>query len=90
MAGVYAVWVRLDSGMYKGMLNIGRRPTLQDESDLNLEVHLLNYEGDLYGKILRLQFVSRFRSEMHFPDVDALVKQLQKDKCYVDDFLKRL
>lgn len=90
MTGVYAVWVRLDSGMYKGMLNIGRRPTLQDESDLNLEVHLLNYEGDLYGRILRLQFVSRFRSEMHFPDVDALVKQLQKDKCFVDDFLKRL
>jgi riboflavin kinase/FMN adenylyltransferase len=86
--GVYAVWVRVGKERYKGMLNIGRRPTLQEESAPVIEVHLLDFQGDLYGKELTLEFVQRFRMETAFPDLESLVAQLEKDKKYVQKYLK--
>lgn len=87
-AGVYAVRVYADEKWFKGMLNIGRRPTLQNDSDLNIEVHILNFSGDLYGKELTIEFMQRFRKEHHFADADALADQLKKDQEYVEIYLK--
>jgi FAD synthase/beta-phosphoglucomutase-like phosphatase (HAD superfamily) len=86
-AGVYAVWVNLEDKKYKGMLNIGRRPTLKLESDIVIEVHILNFSGNLYGKELEIEFVKRLRSEELFTDIESLVKQLQKDKDTVETLL---
>jgi len=86
--GVYAVWVSTGDKRYKGMLNIGRRPTLQDDSAISIEVHLLHFEGDLYGKQITVAFVQRFRQEKSFPDLDALAAQLEKDKCFVEEVLQ--
>lgn len=87
VAGVYAVWVDLEGKTCKGMLNIGRRPTLHAGSELVIEVHLLGFSGNLYGKILTIRFMKRFRQEEHFPDVEALVARMHKDRDYVESFL---
>lgn len=85
--GVYAVWVYVDGKRFKGMMNIGRRPTLRAETECSLEVNLLNFSGNLYGKEIRVEFIKRFRQEQTFPDVDALAAQLSKDRDYVDKLL---
>lgn len=78
--GVYAVRVRLDDGSsHGGMMNIGTRPTF-DGSGLHLEVHILDYDGDLYGREVRVEFVQRIRSERKFEGPDALVAQLYEDR----------
>lgn len=78
--GVYATVVDLPDGAVRpGMLNIGRRPTF-DGMDVTVEVHLLDFEGDLYGEDLTVQFVQRLRDERRFDSADALAVQLSKDK----------
>jgi riboflavin kinase/FMN adenylyltransferase len=78
--GVYATFVDLPDGTVQpGMLNIGRRPTF-DGMDVTVEVHLLDFEGDLYGEDLTVQFVQRLRDERKFDSADALAVQLSKDK----------
>ena len=78
--GVYAVCVVLPSGDTKeGMLNIGHRPTF-DEMDVTVEVHLLDFEADLYGETLTVQFMQRLRDEQKFASADALATQLSEDE----------
>lgn len=79
--GVYAVGVNIegDDGFLPGMMNIGRRPTF-GEGDVHLEVHILDYEGDLYDKRIRIAFVERVRDEKKFESVHALVEQLSQDE----------
>jgi riboflavin kinase/FMN adenylyltransferase len=86
--GVYAVWVYVGENRYKGMLDIGRRPTLQGDSSVSIEVHLLHFEGDLYGSEILVEFVQLFRHEKTFPDLEALAVQLGKDRDYVDACLR--
>lgn len=86
--GVYAVWVYIDTRRYKGMLDIGRRPTLHADSETIIEVHLLHFEGNLYDKEIVVEFIQRFRQEVAFPDVDALVVQLEKDRDFVEKLLE--
>ena len=73
-SGVYAVRV----GGQGGMMNIGTRPTFNGQQR-TLEVHLFDYEGDLYGQTLTIEFVSRLREEQSFDSPDALIEQLKKD-----------
>lgn len=77
--GVYAVWVKHNGQRLPGMMNIGTRPTV-DGSHLTLEVHLLHFEGDLYGHTLTVEFVEQLRQEQKFEGLDALKAQLAKDK----------
>jgi len=84
--GVYAVLVYLGDERHGGMLNIGIRPTF-DAVEQRVEVNLLNFEGDLYGQTIRLEFVKRIRDERKFDGVDALIVQLKSDKVQVLDTL---
>jgi riboflavin kinase/FMN adenylyltransferase len=78
--GVYAVNVQLPSGeVCGGMMNIGRRPTF-DEMEVTVEVHLFDFEGDLYGQTLSVQFLRRLRDEQKFDSPDALAMQLSEDE----------
>lgn len=86
--GVYAVFVDLDGRRYHGAMNVGVNPTFGDGQGVQLEVFLLNYDGDLYGKSLRVHFVERVREERKFPSVAALVEQIAKDVAYIQDRLK--
>lgn len=85
--GVYAVWVYLEGKAFKGMLNIGRRPTLHTDSPIVIEVHLLNFTGDLYGKEMTIRFMKRIRQEVHFANIDALVEQIGRDREQVESYL---
>ena len=78
--GVYAVRVSVNGQSYRGMLNIGHRPTLNNGTDLSIEVHILDFEGDIYHQAMRIEFVDFLRPEAKFHSVDELVLQIQKDK----------
>jgi riboflavin kinase/FMN adenylyltransferase len=78
--GVFAVRAHHQNRQYPAVLNIGVRPTLQrPEPVLRVEVHLLDYRGDLYGEELEITLVSRLRDELPFPSVDALRTQIAQD-----------
>ena len=86
--GVYAVTVISNNSIYKGMLNIGYRPTVLDSGELRLEVHLFDFQGDLYDQQLVVNVHARVRDELKFPDLEHLSKQLHDDKTTVQNLLK--
>ena len=78
--GVYAVHVFVNGQKYKGILNIGHRPTINNGTDLSIEVHILDFEGNIYHQPMRIEFIDFLRPEAKFHSVDELVLQIQKDK----------
>jgi riboflavin kinase/FMN adenylyltransferase len=80
--GVYDVEVEVLGHIYKGMCNIGVRPTV-DGKVRTIETHILAFDEDIYGLPLRLRFLRRIRDERKFPSLDALRAQLEKDKSCV-------
>lgn len=85
--GVYAVWVYTNHLAHRGMLNIGYRPTLNNGEERSIEVHILDFEGDLYGKDIKVEFAYRLRDERIFNNLGELTEQLQKDKEKVKEML---
>lgn len=85
--GVYAVWVTLDGNTYMGMLNIGKRPTIDNGPDRTIEVNILHFHSDIYDKSIRLTFIKRTRPELKFNSVDKLIAQLHKDAEEVEALL---
>ena len=78
ISGVYVVKALLGSMELKGIANMGIRPTVGGESPV-LEVHLLNFSENIYGKRLTVEFVKKVRDEKKFENLDALKKQIFKD-----------
>ncbi len=78
--GVYAVIAEWKGTAYKGMLNIGVRPTLEANAGKTFEVHLFNLSEDLYGETLKVHFIARLRNEMKFSGLEELKSQLALDK----------
>ena len=76
--GIYAVWVRRGDAILPGVANLGTCPTF-DNAELSLEVHLMEFSGDLYGESLEVQFVTRLREERRFPSLEALAAQIHAD-----------
>ena len=82
--GVYAVMVELNGKQYKGMLNIGFRPTMDSASAVKtIEAHLFDASGDFYGEEIIIHFIKRIRDEMKFTSIEALKEQLKKDKVSI-------
>ena len=78
--GVYFAEAMLDGVVYPGVVNLGYRPTVSSgKSDRVLEIHLLDFDRDIYGKHLELRFVRYLRPEKKFENVDALVRQIERD-----------
>ena len=77
--GVYSVKTRVDNDMFAGVANIGVKPTFHDGFSRTVEVHLLDFKGDLYGKHIQVYFIRRLRGERRFPSVGELVEQIRKD-----------
>lgn len=86
--GVYAVYVYVGGKQWKGMLSIGYRPTINNGNDLSIEVHILDFEGDIYNQKMRIEFVEYLRPEEKFNSVDELIQQMQKDKEATTKVLK--
>ncbi len=76
--GVYAVYCRTSSGVAPGVMNIGFNPTFKDRK-VSYEVHILDYDGDLYGEFVKVYFLDRLRSEKSFSGPDELKEQIAKD-----------
>ncbi len=77
--GVYAVRVSSGGVRYAGMLNLGVRPTF-GQSQLVMEVHIIEFDKDIYGETINIEFFERLRSERKFEGIEALRKQLSDDK----------
>ena len=85
--GVYAVWVYIDKIRYAGMLNIGYNPTFEDKK-WSMEVHILNFNKNIYHHKILISFHSRIREEMKFKNVTSLVNQLTKDEKKIRSILE--
>lgn len=88
--GVYAVTVVVRDRIYKGMLNIGYRPTLTEDLILTCEVHILDFSEDIYGETIQVCFMDRLRDEKRFAGKDELIQQLQDDRFQVAQLLESL
>lgn len=86
--GVYAVHVYLEGERYKGMLNIGVRPTINNDKRKTIEVHIFDFDKEIYGKTVRLELHTFMRDEEKFNGLESLVEQLKKDEIYSRLLLK--
>lgn len=78
--GVYAVYVNLEDQRYPGMANIGKRPTVNGDSH-GIEVHIHDFNHNLYDRSLSVDFIQRIREEKRFDSIDALIIQIESDKA---------
>lgn len=79
--GVYAVFVQTKGGIFKGMLNIGIRPTVNYNADhKSIEVHIFDFESDIYNSEITIYFVSKIRNEQKFDGIVELHEQLVQDR----------
>lgn len=89
--GVYAVQAKVQNKTYRGMLNIGSRPTVNRNADhRSIEVHLFDFDSDIYGKHLELIFFRKLREEQKFESLDALKEQLARDKADTISFFQAI
>ena len=86
-SGVYATYVDYEGKEYKSMTYIGKKPTINNDEIENIEVHLFDFDGDLYDKDIKVRFVARVRGEQKFESLDALKKQLQIDEKNIREIL---
>jgi riboflavin kinase/FMN adenylyltransferase len=84
--GVYAVEVVLMDEKLKGIMNIGLNPTVSDSEDLKVEVHVLNFNRDVYGEMVEVRFKSFIREEKKFSGVEELKKQIARDVKEVEKY----
>jgi len=79
--GIYAVEVQLDENVFPGMLSIGSNPTINTDISLrSIEVHILNFDKDIYGRKISVVFRKRLRDEKKFDNLEQLTKQIANDK----------
>lgn len=78
--GVYAVNIIIDQINFKGMLNVGYNPTTDSDRIQKIEVNIFDFNKDIYGKIIKIEFIKHLRNEVKFANLDELKEQLAKDK----------
>jgi riboflavin kinase / FMN adenylyltransferase len=88
-AGVYAVTVECLDRQFMGVANIGYSPTFSDNI-FTVEVHILDFHNDIYGKHIRVNFVKRIRDEIKFSGIAELSEQIRKDIGYAREVLSQL
>ena len=79
--GVYLVETIIEDKLFNGMMNIGHRPTIGTNLK-SIEVHLFNFNEDIYGKVISIKMISKIRDEKKFSSIQALKEQLVKDENY--------
>ena len=81
--GVYEVVVTVDGKEYQAVMNIGVKPTVATSGERTMEAHLIDYSGDLYGQLIKVEFVRRLRGEQVFDNINALRFQIEVDVARV-------
>lgn len=88
--GVYAVWASIEGGEpMQAMMNIGKRPTF-DGKQRTLEVHIFDFEGDLYGKQIAVSFAHIVRYERYFSSAEELKRQIKKDEVSIKELFEKI
>ena len=80
--GIYATKVYVNGKIYYGATNIGYNPTVNGDN-LSIETNILNFDEDIYGKVITIEFLERIRDEKKFNGIEELKSQLEKDTNYV-------
>lgn len=87
--GVYAVRAEVSGRTYDGMLNIGLRPTLDNGNNRSIEVHIFDFNQDIYQQPLRLSLIQRIRAEQKFSSTEELTAQLNRDAQQIRTLLQQ-
>lgn len=85
--GVYIGRALFDDDIRWGLINVGSRPTLSDEPDINIEIWLKDFDEDLYGLKIKIEFFQFIRDEIKFNNINELREQIHKDKEELEKFL---
>lgn len=88
-AGVYAAIATVDDHEHPAAIHIGQSPTFQSGDAQKVEVHLIDFSGDLYGQVITVQFIEHIRGVMRFPSAEDLARQLTSDLQSVTRFLQQ-
>jgi riboflavin kinase/FMN adenylyltransferase len=86
-SGIYAVWAMHEGRRYEGVANLGWNPTFQDQK-FSIEIHILNFNRDIYGENLQVEFVQRLRDEVTFRGAEELIDQIKRDIAQAEKILK--
>lgn len=85
--GVYATYIEIDKIIYKSMTYIGNKPTLDKDEKESVEVHIFDFNDDIYGKYVKIRFVKKIREEQKFKDLETLKHQIQIDEKEIREIL---
>jgi riboflavin kinase/FMN adenylyltransferase len=88
--GVYATATLIDEVWRRSITNVGVRPTFEDETAPSIETYVFDFDGDLYGDVLRVRFLHRIRDERKFDGIEELKIQIAKDSNHALNYFKRL
>jgi riboflavin kinase / FMN adenylyltransferase len=77
--GVYAGWMETEGERHPAVINVGYNPTFEDRDRPIVEVHALDFDGDLYGTVIGVEFTHHLRDELKFPDADSLMEEIRRD-----------
>lgn len=88
--GVYASATLIDDVWRRSITNIGVRPTFKDEAEPSIETYVFDFDGDLYGDVLRVRFLHRIRDERKFNGIEELKAQIKTDSETAQNYFKRL
>ncbi|HEY2980263.1 MAG TPA: bifunctional riboflavin kinase/FAD synthetase [Anaerolineales bacterium] len=89
--GIYAAWAWLGDERHPAAVNVGVRPTVKSDQIIpTVEAYLLDFDRDIYGRILKLDFVNRLREELKFPSLEELIEQIQLDVARTREILSAL
>ncbi len=87
--GVYVTEVYIDDRKYRGVTNVGCKPTIAGENPVGVETHLLDFKEDIYEKVVTVEFLSFIRGEQKFASIDALKEQMHNDIAYGRTYFSR-
>ena len=88
--GVYAVKIKVLHQIYFGMLNIGLRPTVEENGQMKLEVHIFDFSEHLYGEKIQVHLYERIRNEQNFASIEALKAQIEEDEIITRSYFMHL
>jgi len=89
LSGVYACEIKLEANCLRGVINIGGNPTISDENKTKAEVHILNFNGNIYGKRIKIYFKKRLRDEIKFENLEDLSETVKRDILRTRNFFER-
>jgi riboflavin kinase/FMN adenylyltransferase len=87
--GVYVTGTLIDGQWRRGVTNIGLRPTFGQATEPSVETYVMNWDGDLYGDVIRVRFLYRLRDERKFSGIDELKAQIQRDVARANNYFER-